>query len=180
VGRNAGDDNTTGSDNAALGYGAGPSTGGLSNATALGHNARVSASNSLVLGGTGTDAVKVGIGTTAPQTALDVLGAIALRDGAVINVTADNQLVTVGNQSYIRLSSNDATAANRTIKLSDGLVRGQLLILQGTASGNFFQLVDNVTTSNTNTAGTRDLGFGDTIMLLWNGSAWFEISYTDS
>jgi len=65
--------NTTGYYNTAIGCEADVSTGGLTNATAIGANAIVSASNSMVLGGTGANAVKVGIGTTSPQGALDVV-----------------------------------------------------------------------------------------------------------
>jgi hypothetical protein len=68
--------NTSGNGNSALGYHAGPSAAGLTNATAIGYNAKVSQSNSLVLGGTGTDALSVGIGTTAPARTLDVNGTI--------------------------------------------------------------------------------------------------------
>ena len=183
TGNLSGFNNTTGTDNTALGNNAGPSSGALTNATAIGADARVSASNSLVLGGTSTNAVKVGIGMTAPQTALDVLGALALRDdGTTATVTADNQVITVGNRGYIRLASDNATANSRTIFLSDGLVRGQLLIVQygTTISAGLFQIADNVGISNTDTAGVHDFGTGDTIMLIWNGAAWFELSYTDS
>ena len=86
----------------------------------------------------------------------------------------------MGNRSYIRLSSNDATAANRSIILSDGLVRGQLIIIQNAVVTGSFQIADTAGGSNADTAGVRDFGFGDVIMLLWNGSTWFEISYTDS
>src|SRR5262249_22713093 len=67
--------NTTGSNNTFLGHGAGPSVpsaAALSNATALGANAQVGASNALVLGGTGADSVNVGIGTTMPQSTLQL------------------------------------------------------------------------------------------------------------
>ena len=118
---------------------------------------------------------------TAPQTALDVLGGLALRDdGTITSLTADNQVVTVGNRGYIRLSSNDATAANRNLILSDGLVRGQLIIIQNAGSTGSFQIADTAGSSNADTAGIRDFGFGDVIMLIWNGTTWFEISYTDS
>jgi trimeric autotransporter adhesin len=60
--------NVTGSNNTALGAGAGPdpASTNLTNATAIGYGAVVSESNALILGGTGGDAVKVGIGTATP------------------------------------------------------------------------------------------------------------------
>lgn len=75
--------NTSGNGNTALGYGADVSTDGLTNATAIGYRAIVSQSNSLVLGGTGPDAVKVGIGTEAPHDSLDVMGSIRVNDNAI-------------------------------------------------------------------------------------------------
>jgi len=67
--------NTTGSGNWAFGFLAGPTTGNLDNAGALGYLAKVSQNNSLVLGGTGSNAVQVGIGTPAPAARLHVYGA---------------------------------------------------------------------------------------------------------
>jgi len=59
--------NTSGSNNTWIGYNSGPGTPTqLTNSTAIGSNALVSASNALVLGGTGQFAVRVGIGTTTP------------------------------------------------------------------------------------------------------------------
>lgn len=51
------------------------STTVLTNITAIGKNARVGASNTIVLGGTGADAVNVGINTIAPTAKFDVHGA---------------------------------------------------------------------------------------------------------
>ncbi|REC76806.1 hypothetical protein DRF60_13010 [Chryseobacterium elymi] len=86
-----------GNDNTIIGYNAGQtsnsekntligslanlSMSGLTNATAIGYNAKVGQSNSLVLGGTGADAVNVGIGTIAPVAKLDVNGTFKLVDG---------------------------------------------------------------------------------------------------
>jgi trimeric autotransporter adhesin len=68
----------TGKNNTALGTGSAFSTGSLINATAIGANAVVSESNSLVLGSISgvngqTITALVGIGTTAPGAALDVI-----------------------------------------------------------------------------------------------------------
>jgi hypothetical protein len=64
--------NLSGSNNTAVGSGADVITNNLNNATAIGYNAKVATSNSLVLGGTGVDAVNVGIGTTSPQSPLQI------------------------------------------------------------------------------------------------------------
>lgn len=70
--------NTTGSNNTFLGYNTGfASVTQRSNATAIGYNAKVDASNALILGGTGADAVSVGIGTTSPLTKVEVKDASA-------------------------------------------------------------------------------------------------------
>ncbi len=76
VGESALTTNVTGSNNTAVGFGANVLGNGLTNATAIGYNAQVGESNALVLGGTGSNAVDVGIGTTSPGYALDVAGNI--------------------------------------------------------------------------------------------------------
>ncbi len=64
--------NTTGSKNTAVGKFAGSLGGNLSNATSIGYNSQAGLSNTLVLGGTGVDAVNVGIGTTTPASLLSL------------------------------------------------------------------------------------------------------------
>jgi hypothetical protein len=64
--------NTTGLELTCIGYGCTAAADGLTNATAIGAHAVVGQSNSLVLGGTGEHAVKVGIGTTAPSNILTI------------------------------------------------------------------------------------------------------------
>jgi len=78
IGANALLSNTSGSNNTAIGYGSSV-TSGLSNATAIGANASVSQSNSIVLGD-GT--VNVGIGFPSPQHLLHVAGTVTCMKGA--------------------------------------------------------------------------------------------------
>jgi hypothetical protein len=75
LGNRAGYTNTTvGSNNTLVGAGADVGADGLTFATAIGSNAVVNESNALVLGGTGANAVQVGIGTATPAATLDVQG----------------------------------------------------------------------------------------------------------
>lgn len=69
--------NTTGSKNTAVGDSAGVSSNNLTNATAIGANAVASQDSSLVLG----NAANVGIGTSAPDEKLHVVGNIKMIDG---------------------------------------------------------------------------------------------------
>jgi trimeric autotransporter adhesin len=71
--------NTTGSNNIAIGHLADVTAGNLSNAIAIGYNAKVAQSNSLVLGGTGADAMNVGVVNPAPLSTLDVNGTIGIK-----------------------------------------------------------------------------------------------------
>jgi hypothetical protein len=64
--------NGTGFDLTCIGAECDDSGDGLNNATAIGAHARVGASNSFVLGGTGKYAVKVGIGTEIPSNVLTI------------------------------------------------------------------------------------------------------------
>lgn len=71
---------TTGNNNTFVGYSSGlASTTQHDNATAIGYMAKVDANNAMVLGGTGDNAVNVGINTTTPQTKLDVNGDATVR-----------------------------------------------------------------------------------------------------
>lgn len=80
AGQNTVDDfNATGNANTFVGYRAGPTAGDLTNATAIGANARVSQSNSLVLG----NDVNVGIGTSTPGSLLTVAGVIESTTGGI-------------------------------------------------------------------------------------------------
>ncbi|MBL0013922.1 MAG: hypothetical protein IPP30_09380 [Flavobacterium sp.] len=213
IGNQAGDTNTTGTENVIIGDQADLATNNLSNAIVIGSGARVGGSNSvaigfgatvsaassnsiaigsgatvtsansMVLGDIGANAVKVGIGMTAPLTTLDMLGALSLRDdGTNVVLTVDNQLITVGNRGYIRLSSDEAVfAANRDITLSDGLVRGQLLIIENADAGtDLFEVQDDAVNRNTNTSGNRTMGKGDMITLIWTGTFWSEISFANN
>jgi hypothetical protein len=83
VGTNTGATNTTGNKNTLLGKSSDVGANNLSNAVAIGYGAIVGASNSLVLGGTGANVVKVGIGTSIPTAQLEVVSAATGNVGSI-------------------------------------------------------------------------------------------------
>jgi hypothetical protein len=116
---------TSGNQNVFIGYGSGLTASGtgtglmlmgnsakaspnISNATALGNSAIVTASNSLVLGGVGSTSVNVGIGTSAPTQKLHVVDGHIRSEQTippVVNLVVANGLTSVGlapNASDIR------------------------------------------------------------------------------
>lgn len=88
VGEFVGAANTTGSRNTFLGNEADATVGNLTYACAIGSNAIVGASNSLVLGGTGAAAVQVAINRTIPGAQLDINIGAAATKGLIVQGAA--------------------------------------------------------------------------------------------
>ncbi|MCR5887676.1 hypothetical protein LRS06_07765 [Hymenobacter sp. J193] len=125
-----------------------------------------------------TEAGNVGIGTgSAAATSLDVNGALTLRPNAtVINLTIDNQAVPVGNRSFLQVASNSAMGTDRTVVLGAGSQAGQVLYLMNMT--NSCELIDFE--GVVNLSQTRLLTAGDVLQLIWSGTKWFEVSYSNN
>lgn len=114
--------------------------------------------------------------TTAPAVDVDINGAVAYGKSTV-SLTADNQTVTTTNISYISLSSNDATATNRTFILGQSTVAGHQLTIEWTGT-NAGELIDD---SAQGTGGNHRLSANwtptqyDTIHFISNGTDWIEV-----
>ncbi|WP_460954408.1 TMF family protein [Spirosoma litoris] len=114
LGQNAGYYNTTGSNNLFIGYGAGVNAAAtvVNNAAAIGANAIVTQSNSIVLGGTGSNVVNVGIGNTAPGNKLEITHGTAGNSGlrfsnltsATTPIGSTNQFLTVNSVGDVVLA----------------------------------------------------------------------------
>jgi len=110
-GSGAGDTNTTGVNNTIIGENADVGVGTLSNATAIGSNAQVTQSNSLVLG----NGVNVGIGTSSPDVKLHVaVGSDAEPSGGgyfAAGLTTSTNVVIDNNEIMARNAGATATLA---------------------------------------------------------------------
>jgi|GEM_PF-1165676 len=96
VGDSAGYNHTNGDYNTFIGYLARSSAVNNNKSVAIGYNAVVGASNAIVLGGTGADAVNVGIGVTNPSFKMDIR-------------SNNSKATTSAYQNIFQIGSNDAT-----------------------------------------------------------------------
>lgn len=114
IGNAAGQTNTSGTFNTLLGSFSDVSSSGLVNATAIGYNSRVAASNAMVLGASGTN---VGINETSPNARLHIVrsgvsgGAFHVSSSAIIedNTTSYLQFSNPNANETGLLSGNSST-----------------------------------------------------------------------
>ena len=93
------------------------STTALTNGTAIGKNAKVAQSNTIVLGGTGSDLVSVGIGTTTPQSRLHISSGAS----ATTTVTI-GELGLTTSKGCINMNRSDGGAGSFYLNSSGVLV----------------------------------------------------------
>jgi N-acetylneuraminic acid mutarotase len=129
LGEGTGNGNLTGTNNTFLGMGANAYYSNLTYATAIGSNATVSESNALVLGGTGANAVNVGIGTSAPAYTLDVqgtgnfTGAVTFASSqsfpnTISGVTAGSGLVGGGTSGNVSIAMTNICSSGQVLSWS--------------------------------------------------------------
>lgn len=133
-------------------------------------------------GEAGLDQGFVGIGTPTPATQLAIAGGLTLVPNAVVDIdAAASSVVTIGNQSVIVVANSAANtpfANNAAITLTDGLANGHLLIVRnaGPQAVRLFDADANINIA----AANRTLGTGDVLMLLWYGTEWHEIGFSNN
>src|SRR5688500_16633677 len=108
--------NTTGDNNVLIGTESNTSSGNLNFAVAIGANAIVGASNSMTLGGVGIYQVKVGIGTSTPDTDFDIKQDDFGGDERGIRLersdNTDNWRMFIGQGSDLGLAFNNGTVGS--------------------------------------------------------------------
>lgn len=105
------------------------STSALTNITAIGKNARVGASNSIVLGGTGSDAVNVVIGTTSPWAKLSILNTYGSQ--TPLFDIASSTSAAYATSSLFRVNANGNVGIGTTSPMSFLSVSGNATIWNG-------------------------------------------------
>jgi trimeric autotransporter adhesin len=110
-GYNSGATVQAGSGNTLIGAGTDVVSDAVSNSTAIGENAQVGESNALVLGGTGSNAVNVGIGTPTPHSALDIVSATVTSSSPTPAPTLTLSNTAGGQGSNVSIDFNTSAPA---------------------------------------------------------------------
>lgn len=147
--------NTTGSNNTAIGNFADVGSGALTNATAIGANSVVSASNCLVLG----NAVNVGIGNSAPTNLFQVTGSTGeisiTQSGLLIqkDLITDKQLINVANDAFYDLPAGSTGWG--TVYAGHSTTCDGFMSFRFTSNGTVTEIAvaDAINSSTTDTAG---------------------------
>lgn len=121
----------------------------------------------------------VGINEAYPAVSLQLTGAFGM-NAVAKTLTSTNYSVTVGNASYIVITLAGSNAG--FILISNGLVRGQVLIIEsaqsnGSSGVQFFSGTSNNTRLSSNPLTLKGL---DTLTLIWNGAYWLELSHSSN
>lgn len=185
VGTSVGASSTTESNNTFIGYNA-DGAAGITNAAAFGHRAKVTQSNSLILGSVNgvngaTTNTNVGIGVTAPTERLQVAGVIHSTTGGIKFPDGSIQLSAVsgGGGSVISVSATAPLASSGGTTPSISLTGVVPVANGGTGSGtqNF---VDLTSTQNVGGAKTFTTAINTTAQYNINGSRVLSSIGTDN
>lgn len=122
----------------------------------------------------------VGIGSTTASVKLDVNGALAIRSvttvlgaGGTINPT-----LPTSSYSYFRISAAGAITLSATNAIANGSVIGQILVIEN--AGTFTITINDNARTQLNGNVAYAIGTGDTLMVIWNGTDWMEISRSNN
>jgi hypothetical protein len=146
-------------------------------------NSVIGASNGLVLEGATANGFETTLTLTDPTadrtiTFPNETGTVMLAQASTTTaLTADNQAVTPGQDTVIQLSSDNATASNRTFTLSaTGAIAGQIYVIIGPAT-NACEIAD---TSIQKLSAAWTPGDTDTLTLLFDGTNFLELGRVDN
>jgi len=181
IGYDAGATNNSGQSNLCIGTGSDVGSSAVNYSTAIGQNALVSIDNAVVIGAIqgingAASSAKVGIGTTAPATSLELDGSFCLSDSVM--TVSGNFTINPSQQTYFRINSS-VVPSSAIVTISAGNAPGQIVVIEcaSAVATNGFTVADTPVVNNTNVVVARAMNQNDTIMLIWNGTDWLEMSF---
>lgn len=158
-------------------------TSSLSTNAVSAANAIWGASNALTFEGATANAYETSVTVTDPTadrtiTLPDATGTVTLaQSSTAVSLTADNQAVTPGTATRIQLSSDNATATNRTFTLdATGAITGQLYVIIAPASNG----CEIAATGIQKLSATWSPGAYDSLTLLFDGTNFIELARSNN
>lgn len=122
---------------------------------------------------------RTGYGNSFPETHADVDGGFAINPDTLQTITFSGQTISTVNKSYLKIDST-GLPINNTVTFDDGVVNGQMLLIECIASGgNGFQIPNSLTNVAIGPT-SLDLLEDDTITFLWNGIKWLKIAASNN
>ena len=119
----------------------------------------------------------LGVGVTTPLTAVDILGALTVRD-TIINVSSDDSVI-IGNKGTIVLNSLvPLFSPSPVISFSPGSVRGQILFVRHYTSGTGCKILNSSLVKVA--LGLLSMQNNCMMMFMWDGTQWQEMSYSQN
>ena len=91
-----------------------------------------------------------------------------------VQVTKAKPTITVGDNSYLSVRGD---GTNPKVILTRGKENGHILLIES-ALGLAFTMVDNVPKHRTELSGNITMKGPSTLLLVWSGSRWVQISYS--
>lgn len=91
-----------------------------------------------------------------------------------IQVTKEKRTITVGENSYLSVRGD---GNNPKVILTKGKENGHMLLIES-ANGLAFRMVDNVKTHRTELNANYTMKGASTLLLVWSGQRWVQISYS--
>ncbi|MCG2712623.1 MAG: right-handed parallel beta-helix repeat-containing protein [Candidatus Omnitrophica bacterium] len=99
------------------------------------------------------------------------------RQTAVIPAAGSTLDVSTNPKGYVPLSPASAVTLNAVTAIANGKAAGDILILEGTDNTNTVTVPDG---ANVSLGASRCLGENDMLKLIWNGTRWLEMKWTDN
>jgi len=163
LGGNSGGSITTESKNTFVGDSA-DGAAGITNSTAIGQGAKVTVSNAVVLGNN----CSVGIGTSAPNSMLQVNGSLSLPVKTVVS----SSLVGLGDSDYVLI--NTGTAAT-TIILPQPGIAGRIFVVKNRAS-QAATLAFQSGGASIDGAASLSIATNAVVQVICDGTNWYKIN----
>ena len=90
-----------------------------------------------------------------------------------VKVTKAKPTINIGQHSYFSVSGD---GTNPKVKLTAGMENGHMVLIECSLAQGFI-MVDHID-HKTSLAGNRTMKGGDTMLLVYSGSRWVEVSYS--